>query len=618
VWYDVTKSNAFNLRPYGSAVHKVFSYVTAIKGSLSRFQSRHMPPTEFERIRRSIIIWADQYTYFIDEPDPYRFKSGNAVWWRFCQAAKTFPTQDQVIVTELLGNSAGSIYESEEDVDQRWYAWLLIWHGQVTMHQHPVLAGLHLGLGMILEVCRVEMRDIFTLYYEGEGLDVETFNDRHINLEMCLYENRHDPRQSTEIFRAIVSWSMATILFCLETHLDYVYFWPHAPHIIYMRDATDPFSKAVLKGLVGHGAETTTPFMLLHLLEWKGTTSLRAWPSLVIVLAENFRALTQNEFGDQSARQLANSWAKEHASKVRSRHCYKYEGPAGDVDTKLSCDDGGCPRRNEGREIEIECPDFRENSYHDTTNESQCQMGQLALYLSMWHSGTGNATVAQVWLLDVYTKPLRTARGRGTKWDGHCLFHEKSVKRRQTRLPFLDSRSDFRRLASYNTDGVFDYTINAAVDLLRGFHHGAIRKGRFSNQAIQEWPDISKSMAQLLLRPGMQKSAAEDDHFARFLRHSGNVPGGVTSREKRTLRAWETYGKKCPGRVLHQMIVDSVRWFASQTELPRECFIEDPLSMTCPAVLTASRAKDSVIRRLWKALSKYGRFCLTIVMRAFQ
>ncbi|KAF0331700.1 eukaryotic translation initiation factor 3 [Colletotrichum asianum] len=611
VWYDVNNGNAFKLPPHARATHKASSNGTAIKDSLSRSQSQRLQPSEFDRIRRNILIWEDLIEMQNGAVFEWGFKdrfmgSVNAIWWLSCQAAKFFPDEDEAVIGKLMEYASLSFVDDDKDVDHRWYAWLLIWHGQATMHQHPVLAGLQLGFGLILDGCRVELRDLYRSYYpEDKAIDVETFNGRQKNMETCLYGNLQGSRQSNGIFKAIVSWSLATVIFCLQEDFSPRVGWFHLLGVGYARDATDPLSKAVLRGLVDDSAETTALYMLLHLLDWKRSISLRSWPFLITYMAEQFGTLADNEFGMQSARQLTDIWAKERASRVPSRNCYKYEGPVEDFDARLYCGDGDFPYRNKGHEIDVELA-------------LKCQMGQLALYLSMWHAGTGNATIAQLWLFDVYTKPLKSFYGVETKWDKHCLFHEKSLKRRQTRLPFLDSRSDLRRLASYNTDGVFDYTINAAVDLLRGFHHGAIRKGRFSNQAIQEWPDISKSMAQLLLRPGMQKSAAEDDHFARFLRHSGNVPGGVTSREKRALRAWETYGKKCPGRVLHRMIVDSVRWFASQTELPRECFIEDPLSMTCPAVLTASRAKDSVIRRLWKALSKYGRFCLTIVMRAFQ
>lgn len=430
---------------------------------------------------------------------------------------------------------------------------------------------------------------------------------------MCLSGKPPGSRQETELSRAIMSWSLASIVFCLQEPWSIFVEWNRLPGIGYTRNATDPFSKAVLSGLIGDTADTAIPYMLLHLLDWQRSDCLASWPFFLTHLAKWFRILVKKEIGRQSADQVDNLWHEKRGERFPERTCYAYTYRTDDG--KIEC----CYDEKSGRtmyniaheRLHIECPPppTDQEIKNDQTNESMCHMGQLALYLSMWRAGTGNSTGAWLWIANIYTKPLETPDSTKIKWHESCLFHGKPLRRRQTRFFFPDNDRDPDPVANYETDGIFDHIANAAVDILRGYHHNAIQKGRFSEQGAQEWLGISKSMAQLLLGPGMQKAASQDADFADFLVRSGNPPEGNPQEIKRALRAWDTYGKRCPGRVLRQTIVDYIGWFTPQGALPWSCWVDNPLSMMCPAVQSVARRQEEAIEsrdrgyiaaRFWK------------------
>lgn len=169
ICYDAANSNVFNIYPYTKTVHTVFSCITAIKQLIFpfHFNLQRLPTTEFHRIRRGILLWEFLGSRLFDSRIGGYKKFEDVPSWQFCQASKLFLTEDSTVITALFLPAEGTFYNGKGDIDLRFYGWLLIWYGQARVHQHPVVAGLQLGLGFILGVCYSEMRGLRSAYYSS-------------------------------------------------------------------------------------------------------------------------------------------------------------------------------------------------------------------------------------------------------------------------------------------------------------------------------------------------------------------------------------------------------------------------------------------------------------------
>ncbi|KAK1843672.1 hypothetical protein CCHR01_13706 [Colletotrichum chrysophilum] len=617
--YESVTGNVFNLYPYGRAVHTALTQVTSICHALSRWIFRTPQTDDFDLIIEEI-SHSVQMERFIDTYEDndhtVREEYRDLFEWMFCRASKLFPSQHPKVVEILFAFSDHAAFDPRwggDTLDGGWYAWLLIWYGQLTVGSHPVVAGIRLGFGLSLQICYEEVRDLLQARYMNR--DPEAFDDRLVKIDMCLRNHTGGSEDTNELFRTVMSWSLAVVVFRWYDPRDFSReIWTHASGVTWAWNATDPFSRAVLRGEIGNDAETTALYMLLQLLDWKRSVCLKYWPYSFAYLARHFHRLVRTDFGGESVGHLVDMWSFEHRNRSRTCFTHTYFTENGGIGC---CIDNPDETVRVYRRIQVKCPKANKYTDPDFANNSLCQMGQVAFYLSIWHAGAGDITTSNFWLSNIYKTPLDAPNNQVIQWHEGCRFHQEDPEEAdvQVSLSFLNDESGLRRTANYESDGVFDYITNAAVDILRGFHYNAIRKGRFSTQDIEEWPEISKYMAQLLLGPGMQNAAAQDADFARFLMDSGNVAEGATLREKGALRAWDTYGKKCPDRILRKTIIDSISWFTSQKKLPVFCFIENPLSVTCPAVqnglrkdggLIGGNKKDSFIKRIWKGLRRSG------------
>lgn len=568
VWDESDIENFFNLYPYGKAIYEVFSYVKSIGitlmrvsklGSILRPDDRSLAHQELDR-------WSRLGGGISKHEKDYE----NLWLWIFCRATRLFPPEDSRTFEILLGGSITQANLGEDGSHgARWYAYFLMWYGQSIIRLHPAMASLHLAYGLTVQNCLSRIHDLEFAYsslhgYEKE-IDINDFNRRHDEIDKCVSASPGISDRHGRLSRSIMTWGLAVRVFCLHEP------WAHnltrylGGTIHYTRNANDPLSQAVLRGMTGSDESTIVPHMLLHLLEWKGPTSLRAWPSSLPYLAKHFRILAGTEIGSLSINRLTESWLHEHGDGAYKMECYHSK----------ECYKRGPPK---ACRFTTECD--HEELKNDPTNEPSCQMGHLSSYLSMWHAGMGDVASSRHWISSIYAMRVGIPKAQ---WHKPCGSKKGVQRRRQVRLSFLEEEEHFLRQSNYSTDGLFDYVDHVTVDLLRGFHHRSITEGLYTKDGLLNWPEISQLAALLILRPSLNNAASFDNTLADFLMLSGRRPDDALLQAEQVFQAWDTYGRKCPGRVIRDhLITEHILEGELQGGLPWTCFADSRMWKECP------------------------------------
>lgn len=580
IWDDSNIENFFNLYPYGKSIYEVLSYVKSMGIVLMRISklSSLLRPHDQSFQQQELDYWNFLDRYLFQYEDGGGKDSEDLSMWAFCRAIRLFPPQNSPTLEYLIfGAQSLSYGRKNGDRDSRWYASFLMWYGQSIIRLHPATATLHLGHGLAVRNCQSRVQDLDEAYHSNyrKGIDIDDFNHRHDEIDKCVAESRGISDRHGRLSRSIMSWGLAVRVFCLHERWSPYQETLFLQGIDYTRNPNESLSQAVLSGLTGRDESTIVPYMLLHLLEWKGPTSLRAWPSSLSYLAKHFRVLAGTEIGSLSINRLTESWLHEHGDSTYKMECYHYE----------PCTEHGgpeCCNKNPGSQpdrcqVIVECD--HEDLTNDLTNEPICQMGHLSSYLLMWHAGIGDVASARLWLSNIFT--MRSGEPR-TQWHKSCGMEKGVQRRRQVRLSFLDEEEDFLRQSNYDTNGAFDYVAHVTTDLLRGFHHRSTTQGLFTKEGLLNWPEISQSAAWLILRPSLNKAASLDKSLADFLMLSGRRPDDALSQAEQVFQAWDTYGR-CPGRVIRDTLISE---HALQGELhgdlPKTCFADSRMWRECP------------------------------------
>lgn len=588
VWDDSDTDNFFDLYPYGKTVYEVLSYVKSIGMNLMQLFKSSLILQAYDQNLAELELeyWSFlEEKYIFDYENPHGKDYEDVGMWLFCRCTRLFPPEGSLTLNYLLhGAEYLAFYREYGNRDGQWYASFLMWYGQSIIHLHPATATLHLGYGLAVQNCQSKLDDLDGAYGRGDSTNIDDndFNHRHDEINKCVAETRGISDRRGRLSRSIMSWGLAVRVFCLhEDWSPYQMTWS-LRGIDYTRNAHDPLSQAVFSGLTGSDESTIVPYMLLHLLEWKGPTSLRAWPSSLPYLAKYFWRLAGTEIGSLSINRLTESWLHERGDDPYKMECYYYDpctDPRGGGGAPECCEKDPAIQLAKCQ-VTAECN--HEEFGSDPTNEPSCQMGHLSSYLSMWHAGTGDVSTAKLWLSKIYE--IRPGM-QETRWHKPCGIEKGGQRRRQVQLSFLDEEDDFLRQSSYDTDGLFDYVSHVTVDLLRGFHHRSITQGLFTQEGLLDWPNISQLAAWLILRPSLINVAGLDNALADFLMLSGRRPGDALSQAEQVFQAWDTYGKKCPGRAISDtLITEHALQEELHGDLARICFADSRMWRECPIV----------------------------------
>lgn len=581
VWNESDIENFFNLYPYGKNIYEVLEYVKSIGITLMRVSKlgSTLQPYDQSVAQRELESWDYLHKYIYELEDGGGKDSKDLSMWSFCRATRLFPPEDALTLKHLLLGSLNLLAVREyRNLGYQWHASFVMWYGQSIIRLHPATASLHLGHGLAVQNCQSRVRGLDYAYsslrgYEKE-IGIDNFNHRHDEIDKCVAESRGISDRHGRLSRSIMSWALAVRVFCLHESWSP---WRETEFLLsidYTRDANDPLSQAMFSGLTGSDESTIVPYMLLHLLEWKGPTSLRAWPSSLPYLAKYFRALAGTEIGSFSINRLSESWFHEHGDGTYKMECYHYE-PCTRYSESECCKKYPDDEPSQCQVI-VECN--HEEFSNDPTNESSCQMGHLSSYLSMWHAGMGHVASSRRWLSNIYT----TRQGMPkTQWHKPCGIERGVQRRRQVRLSFLDEEEDFLRQSNYDTDGLFDYVAHVTVDLLRGFHHRSATEGLFTKEGLLDWPEISQFAAWLILRPSLNNAAGLDNALADFLMLSGRRPNDAQAEQ--VFQAWDTYGRNCPGRAIRNALITEHAFHGElQGDGPKICFADSRMWRECP------------------------------------
>lgn len=583
VWNDSDIESFFNLYPHGKTVYTGLSYLKSIGSSLMRVSGLGsiLQPQYQSFAQWELEYWGYLERFVFDHTESGGKDNEHLSMWLFCGATRLFPPEGPPTIDYLIGRADNlAVNRPHGNRYIQWSASLLMWYGQSIIRLHPATATLHLSHGLAVQNCHSKVEDLNSAYLADnrDKFDIDDFNHRHDEIDKCVAESRGISDRNGRLSRSIMSWGLAVRVFCLhEAWSPFQMTW-FLRGIDYTRDTNDPLSQAVISGLTGSDESTIVPFMLLHLLEWKGPTSLRAWPSSLPYLAKYFRGLAGTRIGSLSINRLTESWLHEHGDNPYKMECYHYD----------PCTKGGateCCKKDPASQL-AKCQVIEECDHEgfrsDVTNEPFCQMGHLSSYLSMWHAGTSDVASAKRWLSKIYT--IRPGMQK-PQWQAPCGIENGAKRRRQVRLSFLDEEDDFRRQSNYNTDGLFEYVAHITIDLLRGFHHRSITEGLFTKEGLLEWPEISQFAAWLILLPSLINVAGLDNALADFLMLSGRRPGDALSQAEQVFQAWDTYGKKCPGRAIHDtLITEHALQEELHGDLARICFADSRMWRECPIV----------------------------------
>lgn len=581
VWDDSDTEKFFNLYPYGKTIYEVLSYVKSIGITLMRVSNLGsiLQPYDQSFAQQELDYWNSLHRYISEYRDGDGKDSEDLSMWGFCRATRLFPPEDSGTLEHLIFAAGFLAFGRKHgNRDCQWYASLLMWYGQSIIHLHPATASSHLAYGLAVQNCQSRVKDLDHAYnslrgYEKE-IGIDDFNYRHDEIDKCVAESHGISDQHGRLSRSIMSWGLAVRIFCLHESWSPFQDTKFLYGIDYTRNADDPLSQAVFSGLTGSDKSTIVPYMLLHLLEWKGPTSLRAWPSSLPYLAKHFRILAGTEIGSLSINRLTESWLHEHGDGTYKMECYHYDP----CTTRTSMPE--CCKKNPGGKCQVIVECDHEKLRNDPTNESSCQMGHLSSYLSMWHAGVGDVASSRFWISKIYTTRFGMPQAQ---WHKPCGIEKGVQRRRQVRLSFLDEEEDFLRQSNYETDGSFDYVAHVTVDLLRGFHNRSITEGLFRKEGALDWPEISQFAAWLILRPSLNNAAGLDNALADFLMLSGKRPDDALSQAEQVFQAWDTYGRNCPGRVIRDTLITGHDLQGElQGDLPKKCFADSRMWRECP------------------------------------